>query len=149
MFDLYSQNCLTKCSTYRGNDLQTAEFHQDTWNPYIMAGFDSSPNPWNDIVNLKFPQSHNALWSELVHLTTSTLSDICQNVYSLTDHAQLRCNCHHEIQSLKDLPGAHQCTNYRFRFSLPMIWIVIGYYKKYNIHSIRLIVYFAPISKAG
>ena len=49
-----------------------------------MLGFVSAHIPWNAISNLELRRSYNALRSELVLLSASTLSNICRREYSLT-----------------------------------------------------------------
>jgi len=49
-----------------------------------MLGCVSHHIPWNAIPNLELQLSYNALWSELVLPSTSTLSNHCQREYSLT-----------------------------------------------------------------
>jgi len=49
-----------------------------------MLGFVSAHNSWNAITNPELRQSYNALWSELVLPSASTLSSICQREYTLT-----------------------------------------------------------------
>jgi len=49
-----------------------------------MLGCVSAHIPWNAISNLELPQSYNALWSELVLPSASTLSNICRREYTLT-----------------------------------------------------------------
>jgi len=49
-----------------------------------MLGFVSAHIPWNAISHLELRWSYNALRSELVLLSASTLSNICQREYSLT-----------------------------------------------------------------
>ena len=49
-----------------------------------MLGFVSAHIPWNAISNLELRRSYNALRSELVLPSASTLSNICQREYTLT-----------------------------------------------------------------
>ena len=49
-----------------------------------MLGFVSAHMPWNAISNLELQRSYNALCSELVLPSASTLSNICRREYSLT-----------------------------------------------------------------
>ena len=49
-----------------------------------MIGFFSAHIPWNAISNLELRPSYNALRSELVLLSASTLSNISQREYTLT-----------------------------------------------------------------
>jgi hypothetical protein len=59
------------------SDYPTVEFHHDTWNCQLMLGCVSAHIPWNVISNLELRQSFNALLSDLVLPSTSTLSNIC------------------------------------------------------------------------
>ena len=52
-----------------------------------MLGFVSAHIIWNVISNLELQQSFNALCSDLVLPSTSTLSNICHREYSLTIEA--------------------------------------------------------------
>jgi len=49
-----------------------------------MLGYVSAHFPWNAISNLELQWSYNALRSDLVLLSASTLSNICWRKYSLT-----------------------------------------------------------------
>jgi len=49
-----------------------------------MLGFVTAHIPWNAILNLELRRSYNALRSELVLPSASTLSNICRREYSLT-----------------------------------------------------------------
>jgi hypothetical protein len=49
-----------------------------------MLGFVSAHIPWNAISNLELRRSYNALRSELVLPSASTLSNICRREYTLT-----------------------------------------------------------------
>jgi len=49
-----------------------------------MLGFVSAHIPWNAISNLELRRSYNALRSELVLPSASTLSNICRKEYTLT-----------------------------------------------------------------
>jgi len=46
-----------KCSKLGAKDFETSEFHQDTWNRYLMLGFVSAHIPWNEISNLELRRS--------------------------------------------------------------------------------------------
>jgi len=65
-------------------DFETSEFHQDTWNCYVMLGFVSAHIPRNAISNLELRQSYKALCDDLVLLSATILSKICQREYALT-----------------------------------------------------------------
>ena len=62
----------------------TAEFHQDTWNHYLMLGFVSAHSPCHTISNLELHWWFNALQRELLLPSASSLSNLCQREYSLT-----------------------------------------------------------------
>ena len=49
-----------------------------------MLGCVSAHHPWNAISNIELGWSYNALRSDLVLPSASTLSNICQRQYSLT-----------------------------------------------------------------
>jgi len=65
-------------------DFVTTEFHQDTWNRYLMWGFVLPHIPWNTISNLEVQRSYNAWRCELVLPSASSFSNICRREYSLT-----------------------------------------------------------------
>jgi hypothetical protein len=65
-------------------DFETSEFHQDTWNRYLMLGLVSAHSPWNAISNLELRRSYKALHDDLVLPSPTTLSNICQREYALT-----------------------------------------------------------------
>jgi hypothetical protein len=52
-----------------------------------MLGFVLAHSPWNAISNLELQWSSNALRSELVLPSASTLSNICRREYTLTVYA--------------------------------------------------------------
>jgi len=74
----------TKRSTVADKDFQTSEFHQDTWNCYLMLGFVSAHIPWNTISDLELWQSYKSLRDDLVLPSATTLSNICRREYTLT-----------------------------------------------------------------
>jgi hypothetical protein len=65
-------------------DVEISKSHQDTWNRYLMIGFVSAHIPWNTISNLELRRSFKSLRDDLVLLSTTTLSNICQREYALT-----------------------------------------------------------------
>jgi len=65
-------------------DFQTSEFHQDTWNRYLMLGFLSAHSRWNPISNHALRWSYGALRHNLVLPSATTLSNICRREYALT-----------------------------------------------------------------
>jgi len=73
-----------KRSKLADKDFETSEFHQDTWNRYLMLGFVSAHIPWNAISNLELRRSYKALRDDLVLPSATTLSNICQREYPLT-----------------------------------------------------------------
>jgi len=82
--DPYWQQWLTKHSKLAVKDFETSEFHQDTWNHYVMLEFVSAHIPWNAISNLELRRSYKELRDDLVLPSASTLSNICQREYALT-----------------------------------------------------------------
>jgi hypothetical protein len=48
----------TTCSKLAAKDFETSEFHQDTWNHYLILRFVLVHIPWNAISNLELPQSY-------------------------------------------------------------------------------------------
>jgi len=81
---LYWLNWQTKRSKLAAKDFDTAKFHRDTRNHYPMLGFVSVHIPWNTISNLELQWSYNALRSEFVLPSASTLSNICRREFTLT-----------------------------------------------------------------
>jgi len=74
----------TKHSKLAAKDYETSEFHQETWNRYLMLGFLSAHIPWNAISNLELRRSYIALRDHLVLLSATTLSNIFRREYALT-----------------------------------------------------------------
>jgi len=74
----------TKRSKLANKDFETSEFHQDTWNRYLMLGFVLAHIPWNAISNLELRRSYKSLCDNLVLLSATTLSNICRREYALT-----------------------------------------------------------------
>jgi len=83
-FYSYWQNWQAKCSKLAVKYFDTAEFHQDTWNCYLMLGFVSAHIPWKAISNLALQQPYNPVRSELVLPSASTLGNICGREYTPT-----------------------------------------------------------------
>jgi len=73
-----------KRSKLADKDFQTSEFHQDTWNRYLMLGFVSAHIPWNTISNLELQRSYKSLRDDLVQPSATTLSNICLREYAPT-----------------------------------------------------------------
>ena len=65
-------------------DYITAEFHQVTWNHYLMLRCVLAHNAWNAISDLALWRSFNAFRGELRLPSASTFSNICRREYSLT-----------------------------------------------------------------
>ena len=80
----YWRKWQTKRSKLADKDFQTSEFHQDTWNRYLMLGFVSAHSPWNAKSNLELWWSYKSLRHDLVLPSTTTLSIICRREYALT-----------------------------------------------------------------
>ena len=74
----------TNRSNRAGKDFETSEFHQDTWNRYLMLWFVSAHIPWNAISNHELQRSYKALRDDLVLPSATTLSNICRREYALT-----------------------------------------------------------------
>jgi len=83
-FNPYRSKWQTKHSKVAAKDIETSEFHQDTWNRYLMLGFVSAHIPWNALSNLELWQSYMALSDDLVLPSATTLSNICLKEYALT-----------------------------------------------------------------
>jgi len=83
-FNPYWPKGQTKRSKLADKDFETSEFHQDTWNRYIMLGFVSAHIPCNAISNLELRRSCKALRNDLVLPSATTLSNICLREYALT-----------------------------------------------------------------
>jgi len=71
-------------------DFETSEFHQDTWNRYLMLGFVSAHITWNAISNLELQQLYEALRDDLMLPSATTLSNISRREYALTVDAVLK-----------------------------------------------------------
>jgi len=88
MFDIqfnpYWPKWQTKRSKLAAKDFETSEFHQDTWNRYLVLGFVLAHIAWNAISNLELRQSYKALCDDLVLPSAMTLSNICLREFALT-----------------------------------------------------------------
>ena len=82
--DPYWQKWQTKRSKQAARDFQISEFHQDTWNRYLMLGFVPAHIPWNAISNLELRRSYKALRDHLVLPSATILSNIGRREYALT-----------------------------------------------------------------
>ena len=80
----YRPKWQTKRSKQADKDFETSEFHQDTWNRYLMSEFVSAHIPWNAISNLELRRSYNPLRDDLVLPSATTLRNICRREYALT-----------------------------------------------------------------
>jgi hypothetical protein len=65
-------------------DFETSEYHQDTWNRYIMLGFFSAHLPTNAISSLVLGRSYKVLRDDLLLPSATTLRKICRTEYVLT-----------------------------------------------------------------
>jgi len=74
----------TKRSKLADKDFETSQFHQDTWNCYLMLGFVLAHIPWNAISNLELWRSYKSLRDDLVLPSATTLSNLCGREYALT-----------------------------------------------------------------
>jgi len=70
--DPYWPKWQTKLSKLAGKDFETSEFHQDTWNRYLMLAYVSAHIPWNTISNLELWQSYKA-WRDDQVLVLATV----------------------------------------------------------------------------
>jgi hypothetical protein len=59
-FDQYWPKWQAKSSKLADRDFETSDFHQDTWNHYLMLGVVSVNIPWNAISDLELQQSYKA-----------------------------------------------------------------------------------------
>jgi len=78
------QKWQTKRSKLGAKDFETSEFHQDTWNGYLMLGFVSAHIAWNAISNLELQLSYQTLRSAIVLPSATTLSNVCRRERALT-----------------------------------------------------------------
>jgi len=83
-FNPYWPKWQTKQSKLEAMDFETSEFHQDTWNCYLMLGFVATHIPWKAIWNLELRWSYKVLRDDLVVPSATTLSNICRREYALT-----------------------------------------------------------------
>jgi len=83
----YWQKWQTKHSNLAGKDFETSEFHQDTWNCYLMLRFVSAHDPWNAISDLELPWLYKMLHDDYVRASVTTLGIICRTESALTVHA--------------------------------------------------------------
>jgi hypothetical protein len=74
----------TKRSKLAPRDFESFEFHQDTWNCYIMLVFVLVYIPYNLRSNLELCWSHQALHDDQVLPSITALNNICWRQYALT-----------------------------------------------------------------
>jgi hypothetical protein len=92
-----------KRSKLADKDCDTSEFHQDTWNRYLMLGFLSAHIPRNVLSNLKLQQSYKSLRYVLVLPSATTLSNICRREYALTvDAIEKQLPCRNKVSLASD-----------------------------------------------
>ena len=125
-FNPYWLKWQTKRSKLADEDFETSQFHQDTWNRYLMLGFVSAHIPLNAISNLELWWSYKALGHDPVLPSATTLSNICRREYAL-GWMQLKSICHHETKSVYLWTDGHQRSNWPSRWSLRTICIEIGH----------------------
>jgi len=83
-FPLYYLSWPTKYSKLAAKNIATADFHQDTWNCFLMLAFVSAHISKNIISNQAIESLYTILRSEQVLLSASAVSNICWREYSLT-----------------------------------------------------------------
>ena len=83
-FNSYWPKRQKKHSKLADKDFDFSEFHQDTWNCYLMSGFVSAHIPWHAISIIELQRSYKALHDDLVLPSATTLSNICRRNYALT-----------------------------------------------------------------
>jgi len=96
--DPYWLKWQTKRSELAAKDFETSEFHQDTWNCYLMLEFVSAYIPRKSIPNLNLQRTYEALRSDLVLPSATSLSNICRKDYALT------------VESNKELLPSRDCS---------------------------------------
>ena len=138
----------TRRSKLAAKDFETSEFHQDTWNCYLMLGFVSGHIPRNAISNLELRRSYEALRDDLVLPSATTLGNICRREWALT-----------EDQIMKKLPLRNEVSLALDGWTSTnklAITSVIAYYmdrklalREFNSLSMRLIACCVPVSKAN
>jgi len=77
----------TKRSKLGAKNYEISEFHQDTWNHYVMLRFVLACIPGNAISYLELWWSYHEMRSDLVLLLVTTLSNICWRQYAMTVNA--------------------------------------------------------------
>jgi len=76
-------NWQIKHSKLAAKDSVTCQFHQDTWDHYLMLEFGLAHIPWYIILNLMLQRSYKASRSELVFPSAPTINNIYWRDYSL------------------------------------------------------------------
>jgi len=74
----------TKRSELTAKEFETSEFHQDTWNRYLMFRLVSAHNLWNAILNRELRWSYKALCDVPVLPSYMTLRNIFRREHALT-----------------------------------------------------------------
>jgi hypothetical protein len=83
MFDLFKLNRQTKWSTFASEDIVPSEFHQQSWNHNLLIVVFCSDIAWNAISIVELGWSFEALPSELLLPSATTLRNIWQREYSV------------------------------------------------------------------
>ena len=74
----------TKRAKLGAKDFEFSEFHEDTWNRYLMLGFVSGHIPGDATSNVELRLSYKVLRDDLVRPSATTLNNICRREYALT-----------------------------------------------------------------
>jgi len=82
--NLYWPKWQIKRSKLAAKDFETSEFHQDTWNRYLILRFVLAGIPQNAISNLELRWLYNALCDDLMLPSATTRSNICRRECALT-----------------------------------------------------------------
>jgi len=80
----YWSNWQTECSKLAAKDYETSQFHQDTWNHYLILDFVAAHIPCNSVSHLDLRQSFEVLRSDLGLSSATTPSNSCWRDYALT-----------------------------------------------------------------
>ena len=83
-FNPYWLKWQTKHSKLATKHYETSEFHQVTWNRYLMSGCVSAHIPWKTKSNLELRRTYQALRDDLVLPCATTVRNICRWEYALT-----------------------------------------------------------------
>jgi len=82
--DSYWPKWQTKRYKLAAEDFETSEFHQETWNRYLMLGFVSAHIPWNGTLNQALWRIYKALHNAPVLRSTPTPCNIRWGECALT-----------------------------------------------------------------